>query len=174
MVLYCTVAPFVLIFLAINEIVRVMINLLIGFKYLHGQMKLVPDGIDGCFLSKEKSYSANELIMIRFKKENIDFTQFFQHAKARIIDFQDENGVYVFEKFRWILVEKFGYPCWKLDEQFDFVNHIKSAGGEKKSESDLKMYISQLSHDMDDRKPQWEIILYDYRGRFLLPTAHLY
>jgi len=33
------------------------------------------------------------------------------------------------------------------------------------SESDLKTYISQISQDFDDSKPQWEFILYDYKGR---------
>jgi len=163
-VLYCTVAPCVLTILALNEILRIIIYFLIGCKYSHGKVKLVPYGIDGCFISQEKSSSTTAMAIIRFKKKKFQFAQFFERVESRIINFQDENGVYVFDKFKWILVKRFGYPCWKLDEQFDLKNHIKTAGGDKKSECDLKMYMSQISHDFDDSKPQWEFILYDYKG----------
>jgi len=55
-------------------------------------MKLVPYGIDGCFLSREKSSSTTAIAFVRFKKENIQFTQFFERVEAKIINFHDENG----------------------------------------------------------------------------------
>jgi len=163
-VLYCTVIPCLVLITLVSKLVRFVLHIWIRQKYPRNTLKLLNSGADGCYCTLEKTSSTTALVCLRFKKEEISYTNLLNTVNLKIIIFQDKHGNYPFDKYRWILVQKFGYACWKLDEEFDVKNHIKLAGGVDKTEKDLKKYLSDISNQMDESKPQWEMILYDYNG----------
>jgi len=64
----------------------------------------------------------------------------------------------------WILTQRYGYICWKRDENYNLWNHIKvwkNNDDEKSLVNEQEIFdgLSDLEKDMDESKPQWEIIV---------------
>jgi len=163
LILYCTLGPCVLLLIIINELVRLVLNTFLAIKYSHSRLKLVSSGTDGIFCCNEKTTAATTLICSRFETPNVNFQDFMNALQSRFIDHKNEHGVHPYDKFKWIMITKFGYPCWKLDEQFELKNHVRKVEGNK-SEHDLRNYMAAVSNDMNQSRPQWEMVLYYYTG----------
>lgn len=53
-----------------------------------------------------------------------------------------------------------GYFCWKSVDNFNIFNHVRVSNDNKVIKvKDLQEILTEFSKDMDESKPQWEIVV---------------
>ena len=163
--------PVAAIFYVLNECVRAVISLVIYCQ--HGsKAKLVSNGLDNIwgYKTPEGGNSRNVLFLAVYE-ERIDGYRYRSKFLNEVLPFVAPDGTRPYLKLKKVFTKKFGYYCWKDDENFDIANHVIVYPDEKVvTESDMLLLLNDLSKDMDESKPQWQEIIisrfqYDrYRG----------
>ncbi|CAL8087675.1 unnamed protein product [Orchesella dallaii] len=151
-------SPLGLLLLLGNEFIRIFINLILRYKY-SGNIQLVSDGNDAVYrpnrsmvisLIRIENPIAPEESMEKFTKDVL----LLKNPKTR------EHQSTTYAKLEQILIDKFGYRCWKKDENFNIKNHCRTVvSNSVVYKTDLLQLIRKLADDMEEDKPQWEIVL---------------
>jgi hypothetical protein len=167
LIIYTFFGPFLLppaliIFLIltiINEISRLIVKLLLHFGKEKG-VSLVSDGADGIWGCKKPGSTRNVMVWVGAESGNLSrelLYRIFSEALA-----SKDGSLRPYEKLERILVNRWGYVCWKSLADFDLWNHIRFLEDSENcplEESDVLNKMSGLADDMGEDKPQWELIL---------------
>ncbi|CAL8138848.1 unnamed protein product [Orchesella dallaii] len=155
---YITIGPTILILCVVNEIIRLAVSCYLQNKY-NGKLILVPDGADAIWALKRKNRT--RMVVACFETDMpIPLEKMKHHFEEVILTERDSSGRLVNSKLTQILVTKLGFACWKRDDKFDMQNHIRSLSSNKLySKMEMQTEITQLFKDMNESKPQWEIVI---------------
>ncbi|CAL8087648.1 unnamed protein product [Orchesella dallaii] len=145
-----------LIFVTIlNEIVRTIVSFILQYKY-KTKIKLVPDGTDAIW----RPNRSMAVFTLRINKI-ITEDQLLNHFEKDILLLKESNGSgkRVYEKLEHTLVTKFGYSCWKQDNNFNIKNHCKTLENKVYYKTDLSSILQKCEEEMGGDKPQWEFLI---------------
>lgn len=84
-------------------------------------------------------------------------------SRESIQNYRDEkDGTRPYKKFEKVMTTSFGYVCWKRAGRFNVNEHVRVLNEEKVfSSGDLQELLTEdFSKDMDETRPQWEIVLF--------------
>jgi len=162
---FCSILlyPFLLVSLSVvfllNELIRGIVNLVLRYKYGH-KVKLISVGNDASY-SGQTGPGLSPITIITHIIEPGKLTE--QKIKDTVTNsllaYKDDQGNRVNDRLENIFTIKYGYPCWKKDENFHVDNHVRTVD-EIITDKSEKIWLSRLWKNMDESKPQWEFILF--------------
>ncbi|CAL8126216.1 unnamed protein product [Orchesella dallaii] len=154
---YIFLAPILLLLFLVNEVIRLVITLYLENKY-NGKIKLVSDGASATWALKRKDRSRMVVVVMKMDR-TVPLEKISKSIEESVFQARNEKGELTYSVLKNILVSKFGYACWKQDENFKVKNQIRSLSPRKVyTKKEILQEIALLSRDMDEDKPQWEII----------------
>ncbi|CAL8138864.1 unnamed protein product [Orchesella dallaii] len=157
LVFYIIIGPILLILCLLNELVRLLIRCYLWKKY-EGKIDLVPDGADALWALKRQDRTRTVVVCLKTDKP-VPHEKVKENFRDVILQARDSTGKPIYSKLTKILVTKLGYACWKRDENFDLNNHFRSLPSNKiYSKKEIQKEIKQMVQDMEEDKPQWEIV----------------
>ena len=174
-ILYIILVPLLLPLLAINALIRLVVSWVLVKKH-DGKVSLIQEGEDALYGHYKAGTTSTVLICITAQKGGLREIDLIG-GLTKAINSQDANGLHPYEKLKKILVNQYGFPCWKENSNFDVTNHVrtiasKNNNGTGTTENEIKSWLSTLSENMDESKPQWEFILFpDFIGDYVTVIA---
>jgi len=163
--LYMTLVPATFFAVGINELVRFVISKFF-LRQFNGEITLISDGGDAIWSHVKKGNCRNILVYAVTPKDQLNVNILKKMFDQRVLAYKDSDGKRPYEKIKNIVVNMYGYPCWKKCPNFNLKNHFKVMKDRVYTEDEVKRWLSTFSEDMDDKKPQWELIVFPvYKGR---------
>jgi len=144
--------------LFLNEAIRALVAVLLWLR--HGRKAhLVQEGADAVWEYKGTGNTRMVLVpLVLTQGGNLDVEHVASEIEKRIFGSPSLESTY--KKLKCILATFSGYVCWKDADNFDVRNHVRRLyGNEIYTEEDVSELLSGLCQDMDDSKPQWEILI---------------
>lgn len=94
-------------------------------------------------------------------------------SRENIQYYRNKDGHRPYKKFEKILTTRCGYVCWEsgaeTGNKFNIANHIRTLNAKQIFNStQLQELLSEFSKDMEETRPQWEIVIiprYDGKGK---------
>jgi len=160
-ILFIFFYPGLLILLILNELVRALLSIILSIKY-NNKFSLVPHGDDGFWAYKKEGSTRNVIILGIVENKNFATEDIIKMYNQKLKTFIDpKSGKNPYDKLEKVIVTKFGYFCWKdCSEAFDIQDHVRSLDKDiLYSKEDVWELTSDFSKDMDDTKPQWEVVI---------------
>ena len=163
--LFCIISPLIYIvflpilfcFIFLNEIIRIIVQQYLNYKY-GGKLQLCSNGEDSIWEFRTKG-NTRMVIVPNVARENQldDMNSITLQFKKYLFDTTDD-----YEKLKNIITvhKPTGYVCCKRKLDFNIRDHVRSLSKNKiYHESEVMELFSELCQDMDESKPQWELIL---------------
>ncbi|XP_021945776.1 uncharacterized protein LOC110844004 [Folsomia candida] len=154
--------PFLTVVIILNEIVRFLLAQLLRLVY-GDKLELVSEGADGFWGYKKNGCSRNVVTYVVTPTGCLDRDKIVNFYRESIQNYRDEkDGTRPYKKFEKVMTTSFGYVCWKRAGRFNVNEHVRVLNEEKVfSSGDLQELLTEdFSKDMDETRPQWEIVLF--------------
>jgi len=174
LIAYPLILPFVLLFIILNELVRFIISLILDYQY-DGKITLVREGADSFWGHNKEGNSRNVITYTVFKVGEFNEAAIIDTVVRRILGHKDAKGNRPYDKLRRVLVNKYGYACWKKVDNFNIKDHIRILDENKvHSVEEIKAWVPELSQDMEEDKPQWDYVFFPkFKGQHLYLYSNL-
>ncbi|CAL8147273.1 unnamed protein product [Orchesella dallaii] len=155
---YIFLGPVVTALLIVNEILRIIVSYVLLYNF-NDKIVLVSDGAEAAWAAKRAGKS-NMVQVTVHTEQPITEEKCIEYITSRVmLEMDPLSGQKVNEKLEHILIEKYGYACWKKDEDFNVKRHVRYLGSKIYCKPDMQSLFREISEDMGDNKPQWELVI---------------